>query len=104
MSGNVVHAPHSGKGPRGASHPLWPINHTLAMLRDGLSRLVRRTWAASKERTWLAEHAWIWIAYRNYIRGFTNAKKRMSSAQHAGVVARRFSKANFFEWRVSPTC
>jgi hypothetical protein len=103
MTGNIVHEQYSGKAPRKTSNPLWPINHTLAMLRDGLSRLVRRTWGASKQRGWFAEHAWIWIAYRNYIRGFTNKKKRMTSAQHVGVVSRTFSKAKFFEWRVFAT-
>jgi hypothetical protein len=73
------------------------------MLRDGLSRLVRKNWGNTKERAWLAEHAWIWIAYRNYIRCFTNRMKHTSSAQVAGVVSRSFSKANFFEWRVFAT-
>ena len=101
MSENVLHLRYSGK-LKDTSSPLWPINFTLAMLRDGLSRLVRKTWAATKERAWLTEHAWIWIAYRNYIRGFTNRQHRRSSAQCAGYVSRRFSKASFFEWRVLP--
>ena len=100
MQGRCVHETHSGKARRGPSSPLWPITHLLAMLRDGLSRLVRKNWGVSKERAWLAEHAWIWIAYRNYIRCFTNQKKRTTSARKAGVVSRSFSKANFFEWRV----
>jgi transposase-like protein len=103
MSGNIVHMRCSGK-LKDISSPLWPINHTLAMLRDGLSRLVRKTWGATKERAWLAEHAWIWIAYRNYIRGFTNKHRHRSSAQRAGYVSRAFSKASFFEWRVLPIC
>ncbi len=101
--GRYVHTKHSGKLPRTVKNPLWPINHTLAMLRDGMSRLVQRTWGVSKERDWLTLHAWIWIAYRNYIRGFTNRRKRLSAAQEAGVVGRRFTKASFFEWRVLPT-
>jgi hypothetical protein len=104
ISSNVVHVRCSGKAAKTTSNPLWPINHTLAMLRDGLSRLVRRTWGATKERAWLAEHAWIWIAYRNYIREFTNKRKYVSPAQVAGYVSRAFSKASFFEWRVLPSC
>jgi len=101
MSGNVLHLRYSGK-LKDKSSPLWPINFTLAMLRDGLSRLVRRTWGSTKERAWLAEHAWIWIAYRNYIRGFTNKNRHRSSAQIAKYVSRTFSKTSFFEWRVLP--
>lgn len=102
MPGRYVHHAHSGRAVRSVANPLWPINHTLAMLRDGMSRLVRRSWAASKDREWLAHHLWIWISYRNYIRGFTNKKKRVTSGQLAGVVERRFTKSNFFEWRVAP--
>ena len=103
MTGNFVHERHSGKAPRRISNPLWPINHTLAMLRDGLSRLVQRTWGASKERAWLAQHAWIWIAYRNYIRYYTNRMKWTTSGRRSGLVSRAFSKASFFEWRVFAT-
>ncbi len=102
MPGRYVHHTYSGRAERSTANPLWPINHTLAMLRDGMSRLVRRSWAASKDRVWLAHHLWIWIAYRNYIRGYTNKQKRVTSGQLAGVVARRFTKSNFFEWRVAP--
>lgn len=103
MRGPFVHERHSGKDPKSVSNPLWPINHTLAMLRDGLSRLVQRTWAATKERPWLAQHAWIWIAYRNYIRCLTNKKQRTTSALRAGVVSRTFSNSSFFVWRVFST-
>ena len=92
-----------GDAPKTRSNPLWSINHTLGMWRDGLSRLVRRTWGATKERAWLARHAWIWMAYRNYIREFTNKKKKVCSGQLAGVVDRHFTKRNFFEWRVMPS-
>ncbi len=102
MPGRYVHHAYSGRAERSTANPLWPINHTLAMLRDGMSRLVRRSWAASKCRVWLAHHLWIWIGYRNYIRGFTNKHKRVTSGQLAGVVERRFTKSNFFEWKVGP--
>ncbi len=100
--GGFLHEVHSGKLPRRPGSVLWPVNHMLAMLRDGLSRLVRRTWGVSRERDWLGLHAWIWVAYRNYIRGRTNKRKHESAGQRAGVVSRRFSKASLFEWRVVP--
>jgi transposase-like protein len=102
MPGRYVHHTCSSRVERSTSNPLFAINHTFAMVRDGMSRLVRRSWGASKERSWLAHHLWIWIAYRNYIRGFTNKKKGVTSGQLVGVVARRFTKCNFFEWRVLP--
>lgn len=100
MPRNYHHVRHSSTTRRDYYNPLFPINHTLAMLRDGLSRLVRRSWGASKQRKWLERHAWIWIAYRNYIRPITNRAKSTTSAQALGVVARRFSKRSLFEWRI----
>lgn len=98
-----LHVRHSSTARRDYGNPLFPINHTLAMLRDGLSRLVRRSWGASKKREWLEVHAWIWVAYRNYIRSITNRARRTSAAMALHVVARRFSARTFFEWRVFPT-
>ena len=96
------HARHSSTARRDRANPLFPINHTLAMLRDGLSRLVRRSWGASKRREWLERHAWVWIAYRNYIRPITNRARDTTSAMALGLVGKRFSKDAFFEWRVFP--
>ncbi len=95
-----VHERHSSTARRDRANPLFPINHTLAMFRDGLSRLVRRSWGASKQREWLEIHAWVWIGYRNYIRGITNCARRTTAAMALGVVARQFSAKTFFEWRV----
>lgn len=97
-----THARHPGTAERSSANPLFPINHTLMMLRDGVSRLVRRTWGASKMRDRLALHAWIWTAYRNYIREFTNQSRHATSGQVLGVVARKFTPDDFFEWRVLP--
>ena len=100
MGGSFAHKLQPGSAAKTVSNRLWPINHLFAMLRDGASRLVRRNWGASKDRAWLASHAWIWIAYRNYIRCFTNKHRRLTSAVRAGLVSATFSKAKFFEWRV----
>jgi len=86
--------------PRTKRNPLWPINHTLARLRDGVSRLVRETWAASKLRRRLEDHAGIWMAYRNYVRGMTNKRSRIPPAMALGVCARRWTFRQMVEWRV----
>ncbi len=85
---------------RDYQNPLFPINHTLAMARDGISRLVRRTWAASKLRERLRWHAWIWAAWRNYVRPITNEAPRVTAAMAAGVTKRRWSVAKLCAWRV----
>lgn len=99
MPGTYCHVRHSSKTRRDRANPLFPINLMLAMMRDGLSRLVRRSWGVSKMRQWLEKHLWVWIAYRNYIRPLTNRSPHITSGQALGVVHRRFTKATFFEWR-----
>ena len=85
---------------RNYANPLFPINHTLAMARDSVSRLVRRTWAASKKRERLAWHAWIWAVWRNYVRPITNDAPMVSAAMVAGVARRRWRIPQVCAWRV----
>lgn len=87
---------------RDPSNPLWPINHTLARLRDGISRLVRETWAAAKKRRWLAGQLAIWICYRNYVRGRTNREPETTPAMALGVQKVRWEVPQLLEWRVFP--
>lgn len=77
---------------------LFPINHTLAMMRDGMSCLVRRNWAACKTIRGLERHAAIWTANRNYVRGVT-IKTKTTPAQAAGVCERRWSLKEVLRWR-----
>ena len=96
----LAHKRYSSRDRRDYKNPLFPINHTLAMMRDGISRLVRRTWAASKLRDRLERHAWIWIAWRNYVRGITNEAPQTSPAMAIGIEWRRWSVAQMCAWRV----
>jgi hypothetical protein len=93
------HVQESSRTKRGRGNVLFPINHTLAMLRDGVSRLVRRSWAASKLRVRLEEHLWIWIAYRNYVRNITNESPGETPATASGVWSRPSSSSEIFRWR-----
>lgn len=94
----IHHQRLSGKARRDYRNPLFPINHTLAMMRDGVSCLVRRSWAACKRRTQLEAHVWLWIAYRNYVRGVT-VKTATTPAQSAGVCRRAWSFQQLLYWR-----
>ena len=87
---------------RDVRNPLWPINHTLARVRDNLSRLVRETWAAAKLRRWLAGQLAIWVCYRNYVRGRTNRQPRTTPAMVLGVQKQRWRVRELLEWRVFP--
>lgn len=45
--------------------PLFYINHTLAMLRANINRLIRKTWYSTKIPARLLDHLYIYIAFHN---------------------------------------
>lgn len=102
FGGQVEHTQASGRAPRVWGSELFAINHTFALMRDGLSRLVRRSWAASKEGGWLREHLWIWIAWRNYVRRITNRRRHETPAMVQGVLGRQLTLAELLGKREFP--
>ncbi|WP_145068764.1 hypothetical protein [Engelhardtia mirabilis] len=84
---------------RGRSNPLFQINHTLASLRDGVSRLVRRNWAHSKKRQRLRSHLWIWIVWRNFVRAITNRAPGTTCAMALGVMDRKLTLPDMCRWK-----
>jgi hypothetical protein len=96
----LVHQTTNSKEPRSCWNPLFVVNHTFAMLRDGLSRLVRRNWGASKEREKLEWHLWIYIAWRNYVRPITNRRRSESAALVAGLVPRMLEISELLQWKI----
>ena len=82
----LVHQCYASKSSKRPSSKLFPINHTLAQMRDGVSRLVRRTWASSKRAGMLSLHIWIWIGWRNYVRGITNYATKTTPAMALQVL------------------
>ena len=85
---------------RDVKNPLWPINHTLARVRDNVSRLVRENWAASKLRHWLAGQLSIWTCYRNYVRGRTNRCPGTTPAMALGALERQWSVGQLLDRRI----
>jgi len=83
---------------RNTLNPLFPINHTLAMMRDHVSRLVRRSWCASQRAAELKHHLWIWTAWRNYVRPRFNRTPHQSAASFLGLAKGRFRPADLLRW------
>lgn len=94
----LVHVRHPGKAPRDTHNPLFPINLSLALLRDGLSRLVRRTWAHAKRASRLEQHLWIWGCWRNYVRWRTNKTRERTPAMELGVTHRCWQPSELLRW------
>jgi len=88
----LAHIQTSSKEPRDQANPLFRINSTLAMMRDGISRLVRRSWAHAKKAARLQRHLWVWLVYRNYLRAVINRRPRESTASVVGLYPGRLDQ------------
>jgi len=47
--------------------PLFSLNHTAAMLRANINRLVRRTWCTTKVPERLVDHLWLYVGFHNQV-------------------------------------
>lgn len=92
------HATHDAEAPRNRLNPLFPINHTNAMLRYCLARLRRRSWCVTRRRVWLERALELYAAWFNYCRGIT-IRTRTSPAQALGLANRRLSITEWLSWR-----
>ena len=54
-----------GELKAGGFDPLFSLNHTCAMIRDSVGRLVRRTWCTTKKLENLRDHIEIYVDYHN---------------------------------------
>ncbi|TAH36360.1 MAG: IS1 family transposase [Planctomycetota bacterium] len=89
----------SSREKRDRRNALFVANHTNAMARDGVSRLVRESWAHSKLRARLEKHLWVWAAFRNYVRGITRRNWRISAAMALGVARWKIGWSELLRWR-----
>jgi transposase-like protein len=96
----VAHLKFSGKLARTTLNPLFPINHTEAMLRDNCGRLRRRSWLVSKRATCLLLQLQLFTAYRNWHRKRTNDDDDgRTPAVVLGVLPRQLDWSELLAWR-----
>ena len=84
--------------PRTEANPLFPINHTEALLRDLVGRLRRESWLVSKQRAFLNLHLRLYAAWRNWVRPRFN-RDQQTPAQYAGFAPRRLRPGELVGWR-----
>ena len=94
----VLHLTHDSRARRDRANPLFPINHTNAMLRYCLARLRRRSWCVTRVRAWLQHALDLYSAWFNYCRGIT-IKTRISPAQALGLASRKLKTTEWLSWR-----
>ncbi|MEM8713509.1 MAG: hypothetical protein AAGG01_21400, partial [Planctomycetota bacterium] len=85
---SIAHLRTKSVAPRNEANPLFPINHTEALLRDLVGRLRRESWLVSKQRTFLNLHLSLYAAWRNWVRPRFNHEEH-TPAQYAGFARRR---------------
>ena len=98
LGGRIRHLTHDAAAPRNRLNPLFPINHSNAMLRYCLARLRRRSWCVTKRRIWLERALDMYTAWFNYCRGIT-IRTRTSPAQALGLAKRRLAIREWLSWR-----
>jgi transposase-like protein len=90
----------SSKALRDTSNPLFPINLTIAMSRDNMGRLRRRSWLVTKLAERLLRHLYMYLVYRNYIRRrFNRDEIYESPAQKLGLMPRNLEFHEVLRWR-----
>ena len=95
----VAHATIKSTETRDYKNPLFPINHTNALFRDSVSRLVRRSWGVSKRREHLESHLWLFVVFRNLIRGITRKAWKVTAGMAVGLVERKLRWGEVLRWR-----
>jgi hypothetical protein len=64
-----------GELKKGGRDPLFTLNHTCAMFRANVNRLIRKTWNTTKKRICLEWHLQIYAHFHNFVvitKGKTN--------------------------------
>jgi len=94
----LEHRTTNSKLARMTWNPLFPVNHTEAMLRDLTGRVRRQSWLVSKQRRFLDLGLQMWIAFRNLIRRRFNYDNK-SPAEMLGFAERRLRWGEVLGWR-----
>jgi hypothetical protein len=96
----VRHETTAGTRIRATHNPLFPINTTMAMTRDNMSRLRRKSWLVTKKAERLQDHLAIFAVYRNYVRRrFNRDKEAETPAQFLRLLPRNLHPHEVLAWR-----
>jgi len=73
-----------GELKEGKNDPLFPLNHTAAMIRYNVSRMIRRTWCTTKKVEYLIHHLNIY-AYHHNLNCINEQKKKKAAEDHPQI-------------------
>ncbi|MCR9246682.1 MAG: hypothetical protein NXI31_16740, partial [bacterium] len=97
----LQHATTAGTAARTTRNPLFPINTTIAMSRDNMGRLRRKSWLVTKSPSRMRGHLQIFLVYRNFVRQRFNrdGDRNVTSATSLGLVPRAMRVSEVLRWR-----
>ena len=90
---HVTHRTLSSRAARTPRNPLFAINLLDLLIRHSSANHRRETIAFSKRRQGAAERRWVLLAWRNYVKAFSERKRDATPAMRLGICEAR--------WRVS---
>ena len=99
----IEHHTISSRAARTTQNPLFAINLLDALIRHSGANHKRETIAFSKRRQSAADRLWLFVAWRNYVKSYSERKRDATPAMRAGVCDRRWSLKGILEQRKFPS-
>ena len=99
----IEHHTISSRAARTPQNPLFPINLLDLLIRHSGANHKRETIAFSKRRQGAAERLWVMLAWRNYVKSFSERRRDATPAMRAGVCEQRWRVEGILERRLFPS-
>jgi transposase-like protein len=99
----VTHHTISSRAARTPQNPLFPINLLDLLIRHSEANHKRETIAFSKRRQCAAERLWQLLAWRNYLKAFSERKRDASPAMRLGICDHRWTVPELLAERLFPS-
>lgn len=99
----ITHRTLSSRLARTPQNPLFPVNLADLLIRHSSANHKRETIAFSKRRQSAAERLWIFVAWRNYVKSFSERRRDATPAQRLGLLSRRLRVEEILAERLLPS-
>jgi hypothetical protein len=99
----IDHHTISSRAARTARNPLFPVNLLDLLIRHSGANHKRETLAFSKRRQSAVERLWVFLAWRNFVKCFSERRQDASPAMRLGLTGRRWTLGEVFRERRFPT-
>jgi len=98
----VEHHAISSRAARTTRNPLWAINLLDGLIRHSCANHKRETIAFSKATGSSIARMWVLVAWRNYVKWFSERRREATPAMRAGVCSRRLTVKDILKERLFP--